>query len=76
VSIRHRIDTRFTITKIKQIIRQLNTPFNLINTTTSQTTRQMTLFIGIRDPANIQTYESATKKFFNKDHYNELHRQP
>jgi hypothetical protein len=74
--IRRGIDDRFTINRIKGILRQLNIPFNVINKSTSEITNKTSLYIGIQDPPQIETYERATRNLFTTQHYNELkHRQ-
>jgi hypothetical protein len=54
------------------ILRQQQIPFDLVNATTSKTTRQRTLFVIIRNPEPIRTYEPQTQEFFTHTHYNEL----
>jgi hypothetical protein len=70
--IRRNIDNRFSITKIKQILKQLNVPFNIVNKSTSSISKKTSLFIGMKDPLQLNIYERATRGLFSKEHYNEM----
>ncbi|CAF1575156.1 unnamed protein product [Rotaria magnacalcarata] len=64
----YNIDHRFTIQRIKSILRQLNIYFYVINTSTSAE-NQKTLYVGIRDPSLLQTYKEQTRNLFSTRHY-------
>jgi hypothetical protein len=66
------IDRRFTITQIKQILRQQNILFNAVNVSTSSMTRKTSLYVGVKNPNQIKKYENDTWEFFTIDHYNSL----
>jgi hypothetical protein len=63
------IDRRFTIKKIKQILRQHNVSFNIANVSTSATTRKTLLYVGIWNPDQLDKYKYETREFFTTEHY-------
>ncbi|CAF3015955.1 unnamed protein product [Rotaria sp. Silwood2] len=70
--IRRNIDRRFSICEIKNILRQNNILFYVINISTSSINHNKTLYIGIRDESKLEEYQIKTKTLFTTDHYNQL----
>ncbi|CAF3398651.1 unnamed protein product [Rotaria sp. Silwood2] len=70
--IRRNIDGRFTITQIKNILRQLYIPFNVVNISRSNITHKYSLYIGLRNPSKLHVYQYQTRYLFTTEHYNEL----
>ncbi|CAF1654264.1 unnamed protein product [Rotaria magnacalcarata] len=66
------IDRRFTIRKIKNILRQYDISFYAVNISTSTTTNTKQLYVGIRDPSLIQEYDQRTRTLFSTHHYNKI----
>ncbi|CAM4942785.1 unnamed protein product [Rotaria socialis] len=66
------IDRRFTIRKIKNILRQYDISFYAVNVSTSTTTNTKQLYVGIRDPSLIQEYDQRTRTLFSTHHYNKI----
>ncbi|CAF3385035.1 unnamed protein product [Rotaria sp. Silwood2] len=68
------IDRRFSIRKIKTILRQHNISFypNAVNTSISRKTNKKQLYVGIREPSLIEDYKAQTKHFFTTKHYHRL----
>ncbi|CAF3894331.1 unnamed protein product [Rotaria sordida] len=68
------IDRRFTIRKIKNILRQHNISFyaNAVNTSISRKTNKKQLYVGIREPSLLEDYKAQTKHFFTAKHYHRL----
>lgn len=70
--IRRGIDSRFTITMVKEILRRFDVPYTAINISKSKITRRTSLYIGIRNPSKLREYEARTKDLFTTDFYNEF----
>ncbi|CAF1434727.1 unnamed protein product [Rotaria sp. Silwood1] len=66
------IDRRFKIKQIKAIIRSYDVPFFAVNFSTSSTTRQRSLHIGIRDLSQIEHCHNCIKHLFTTSHFNEF----
>ncbi|CAF5005003.1 unnamed protein product [Rotaria sp. Silwood1] len=66
------IDRRFKIKQIKAIIRSYDVPFFAVNFSTSSTTRQRSLHIGIRDSSQIDHYHNRIKHLFTTSHFYEF----
>ena len=67
--IKRDIYKRFTITDIKNVLRQLKIDFSIVNTTISQRTNTTTLFIGIKTQELIPQYEAQLQYLFTREHY-------
>ena len=70
--IKRGIDPRFTIKQIKQILREHNIHFCAVNTATSSLTHRTSLYVGVKNPHLLSTYEPKIEKLFTTDCYNEL----
>ncbi|CAF4247274.1 unnamed protein product, partial [Rotaria sordida] len=66
------IDERFTIRNIKDILRQHRISFTAINFSTSSTTQECTLHLGIKDISKLETYEVQIKTLFTSEHYQQI----
>ena len=76
--IRRRIDRRFSITLVKEILRRYGIPFTAINIAKSSIMGEKSLYIGLRNTSNVRQYEVQTRNLFSPDFYNEFrtrHRQ-
>ncbi|CAF1248707.1 unnamed protein product [Rotaria sordida] len=73
--IRRGIDRRFTITLVKEILRERSINFGALNISTSSLTNRTSLYIGIKNPTLLSKYERETRNLFSTDHYNEIHSQ-
>ena len=71
--IRRGIDRRFTITDIKQILRQHSIKFCAVNITTSSVTHRTSLYIGIKNSKSLSKYEHQTRNLFSSDQYDQLY---
>ncbi|CAF3549239.1 unnamed protein product, partial [Rotaria sp. Silwood2] len=63
------IDKRFTITDIKNILRQHSIKLCAINTSVSPTTNKKSLYIGIKNKNLLSNYKEQTKQLFTTTHY-------
>lgn len=72
---RKNIDQRFTIRNVKDILRQRRIPFTAVNFSTSFTTGQQTLYIGIKDASELKTIEFRTQNLFTREHYQQFKRK-
>ncbi|CAF3802110.1 unnamed protein product [Rotaria sordida] len=66
------IDKRFPIRNIKDILRQHRISFTAITFSTSSTTHERTLRIGIKDTSKLETYEVQIKTLFTSEHYQQI----
>lgn len=72
--IQRHIDKRFTISDIKNVLRQNSIKFTAINTSTSSTTNDKSLYIGIKNEHLLETYKEKTKELFTTANYKEYKR--
>ncbi|CAF1257161.1 unnamed protein product [Rotaria sordida] len=69
---RRNIDKRFKIRNIKKILRQHRILFTAVNFSTSPTTHERTLHVGIKDISKLKTYEVQIKNLFTTEHYTQV----
>ena len=72
--IRRDVDRRFRITDVKRLLRDHCIPFLAVNISTSRVSGKTSIYIGIRDRANVRQYESMTRTWFTSQHYRCIHR--
>jgi hypothetical protein len=66
------IDKRFSIKKIKKILREKNVSFSGVNDPVSKTTNERLLYVGIKDPTKLKEYRRITKNLFTTSHFNRI----
>lgn len=69
------IDHRFSVTMVKETLRQYDVPFNAINISKSSFTGRTSLYIGIRNPSRLREYYLRIRNSFNADNYNQIRNQ-
>lgn len=73
--IRRGIDSRFSVTMVKKILRRYGIDYKAINISKSKFTRRTSLYIGIRHASKLHRYEVWTRRLFTTDAYNEFRAQ-
>lgn len=73
--IRRNIDNRFNIRAIKPILRQHNISFLAVHVSTSLLTKKTSLYIGIKDPTKLQSYQAKVHNLFTEKHYKQIKHQ-
>ena len=70
--IRRGIDPRFSIKAIKEILRGQDVSFSALNISKSKVTGRTSLYIGVKQRANLRDYEVRTRNLFSTEHYHEF----